>query len=68
MNQNFNVNIQKDESARNVAQRPMDSGVNVLPFLSNIQPHRVLNTLLNGAPSPRNLLLSIINSSESVFA
>ena len=66
MNQNSATTIQKDER-RNVTQRPMDQGVNVLSFLSNVQLRHVLSTLLNGAPSPRNSSLSIINSSISVF-
>ena len=49
MDQNSTTNIQKDEPARKVAQRPMDSEVNVLSFLSNVQPRQVLTTLLNGA-------------------
>ena len=35
MDQNSATTIQKDEQ-RNVAQRPMDQGVNVLSFLSNV--------------------------------
>ena len=64
--------IQRDVPARYVAQRPMDSGVNVLSFLSNVQPHRVLNTLLNGAPPQQNLsihqkVLSGIDQCRTAF-
>ena len=44
MDQNSTTNIQKDER-RNITQRPMDSGVNVLSFLSNVQPRHILSTL-----------------------
>ena len=67
MNQNFATIIQKDEPAIYIAQRPMDSGVNVLSFVSNVQPQCAFTTLPNGAPSPRNYLLSIVNLSESAF-
>ena len=66
MDQNSSSTIQKDEQ-RNVTQRPMDQEANVLSFLSNVQPRRILNALQNGAPSPQNSSLSIINSSNSVF-
>ena len=59
--------IQKDVSARYVTQRPMDSGSNVLSFLSNVQPQYTLNALQNGALLPRNYLLSIVNLSEGAF-
>ena len=66
MDQNSSSQIQKDER-RNVTRRPMDPEANVLSFLSNVQPRRILQALQNGAPSPQNLLLSNINSSQSVF-
>ena len=66
MDQNSSPQIQKDER-RNVAQRPMDPEVNVLSFLSNVQPRLILQALQNGAPSPQNLLLSNINSLESIL-
>ena len=66
MDQNSSPQIQKDER-RNVTWRPMDQEVNVLSFLSNVQPRHILCTLLNGAPSPQNSSSLNINSSESVF-
>ena len=66
MDQNSSPQIQKDER-RNVTQRPMDPEVKVSSFLSNVQPRHILYALLNGAPSPQNSSLSIINSSKSIL-
>ena len=63
----INKYIQTDVPARYIAQRPIDSRVNVLSFVSNVQPQCAFTTLPNGAPSPRNYLLSIVNLSESAF-
>ena len=66
MDQNSSPQIQKDER-RNVTRRPMDPEANVLSFLSNVQPRRILQALQNGAPSPQNYSLPNINSSDNIF-
>ena len=47
MDQNFATIIQKDEPERYIAQRPMDSRVNVLSFVSNVQPQCAFTTFQN---------------------